>query len=234
MEMNPDNISKDGSSPIIEEDNSKVILQSTIQPGKTKCKKCGKETSEGRFYHFYFGPDLGRHTTKTRMDNYIHWETIEGKKVDGIGDVYICNKCLKATLSFEWVISPILILLFLSMVESCFVFFTLELSLYNSSLSPNSVMIGFTIGILLLLLILVIIFWSRNKSRVHELEDTNDYEPTSDIKKQIYYFGDILAIRLGKKDVSNKKSSEGKIGYFYMTRRKYKLFLEGTYDTTIE
>jgi hypothetical protein len=64
----------------------------------TICKKCGNETGFGEQFRFYRGPDLGIHKYTTTNGNMTTTETITGKKVDMVTDVFICNRCFAQAL----------------------------------------------------------------------------------------------------------------------------------------
>ena len=59
-----------------------------------KCRNCGRETNLGRYYNFYYGPDLGDHEYKKNTGNAITTSKVKGRKVDGIAKVFLCSRCV--------------------------------------------------------------------------------------------------------------------------------------------
>jgi len=63
------------------------------------CNKCFNENSLGRQFRLYFGPDLGDHQYTERRGNATITTTVKGRQLDGIADVFICNRCCNRHIS---------------------------------------------------------------------------------------------------------------------------------------
>jgi hypothetical protein len=217
------------------------IKPPTITPAPVqKCKNCGRDISAGKVYHFYFGPDLGRNQYKHNNGAYITTETVVGTKVDGVASVYICHRCvLRFVTKHNW---PVIYLALMTLGWPTMAFL-LYTTFTSHGAPPN---FGFIMVLTATLLALISIIWGirlrlRSKAKLKALEEASDADlekmmekKVSDPGQDLDYNGDIFAIRIGSSEVAGKKSSTGKHGYYYLTRRKYRLFVEGKSVTELQ